>query len=258
MPAARDFLVRGLLAGLLAGIVAFGVAYVVGEPSINAAIAVEESAVADGHDHRHPSLAEDAAQTAVVPRPLQSTLGLLTGTSLFGVTLGGLIGVLSALALGRFGRTGPRASTLLVAAVGFVSMYAVPFVAYPPNPPAVGQSDTIGARTVLYLLLVAISVIAAVTSVLTGRWAAPRVGSWYAGVAAGTAYLVVVVTAVVVMPTYDEVPVGFPAGVLYEFRAASFLTQLALWTVLAVILAELVHRRVSEAAEPRKRVLAGR
>ena len=43
MLSVRSFLVRGLLAGLVAGIVAFGVAYVVGEPSIDAAIAIEES-----------------------------------------------------------------------------------------------------------------------------------------------------------------------------------------------------------------------
>ena len=44
MTSARDFLIRGLLAGLFAGLVAFGVAYVVGEPSVDAAIAIEESA----------------------------------------------------------------------------------------------------------------------------------------------------------------------------------------------------------------------
>jgi hypothetical protein len=44
MTSARDFLVRGLLAGLIAGLVAFGVAYVVGEPSVNVAIAFEELA----------------------------------------------------------------------------------------------------------------------------------------------------------------------------------------------------------------------
>ena len=36
---ARDFLVRGLLAGLIAAFAAFGVAYVVGEPPVRAAIA---------------------------------------------------------------------------------------------------------------------------------------------------------------------------------------------------------------------------
>ena len=46
---ARDFLIRGLLAGLIAAFAAFAVAYVVGEPSVRAAIALEDSA--GGHSH---------------------------------------------------------------------------------------------------------------------------------------------------------------------------------------------------------------
>jgi hypothetical protein len=41
MTSARDFLDRGLLAGQFAGLMALGVAYVIGEPSVNAAIAIE-------------------------------------------------------------------------------------------------------------------------------------------------------------------------------------------------------------------------
>ena len=45
------------------------------------------------------------------------------------------------------------------------------------------------------------------------------------------------------MPHYNEVPDMFPASVLYDFRRASFLTQLTLWTVLGVALAD--RRRLS-------------
>src|SRR4029450_11297730 len=93
MTSARDFLIRGLLAGLFAGLVAFGVAYVVGAPSVDPAIAIAESAHGGGE---------------LVPRSLQSTVRFLTGTAVAGVTLGGLVGVLSALALGRLGSLGVR------------------------------------------------------------------------------------------------------------------------------------------------------
>src|SRR4051794_29352230 len=103
---ARTFLVRGLLAGLIAGFVAFGVAYVVGEPSVNAAIAIEEAGSTAGHTHDHsdqsgtdqsgtdqPATAgqpagEEAGHQTEVPRSLQSTLGLMTGTVVAGATLG--------------------------------------------------------------------------------------------------------------------------------------------------------------------------
>lgn len=213
----------------------FGVAFVVGEPSVSASIAIESA------DTQHAP--------PVVPRSLQSTAGLLTGTVVAGVTLGGLVGVLTALALGRFGRLGPRATPMAVAAAGFVALYVVPTLAYPPDPPAVGHADTIGYRTALYVILVAISTIAMVAAVLTGRWLAKRWGSWYAGLVAAAGYLVVTGAALALLPSYDEVPESFPATLLYEFRRASFLTQLTLWTVLGVVLAELIGR-LTDGAQP--------
>jgi predicted cobalt transporter CbtA len=227
MTSARDFLIRGLLAGLFAGLLAFGVAYVVGEPSVNAAIAIEESAHGGGE---------------LVPRSLQSTVGLLTGTTVAGVTLGGLVGVLSALALGRLGRLGVRGVSLSLASMGFVSVSLLPFVAYPPNPPAVGHPETIGTRTELYFILVAISIIAAVTAVVVGHRLAARWGAWYATLSAVVGYLLVTLTAIALLPSYSEVPADFPATVLYEFRVASLVTQLALWATLGVTLGELLYR----------------
>jgi predicted cobalt transporter CbtA len=227
MTSARDFLIRGLLAGLFAGLVAFGVAYVVGEPSVDAAIAIEESAHGGGE---------------LVPRSLQSTVGLLTGTTVAGVTLGGLVGVLSALALGRLGRLGVRGVSLSLAAMGFVSISLLPFVAYPPNPPAIGHPETIGTRTELYFIVVAISIIAAVTAVVVGRRLAAQWGAWYATLSAIFGYLLVTLTAIALLPSYSEVPADFPATVLYEFRVASLVTQLALWVTLGVTLGELLYR----------------
>ena len=247
MAPVHRFLVRGLAAGLLAGVCACGVAYVVVEPSIDAAIALEETTV-----HSHEADPEMQGGGTEVPRSLQSTLGLLTATAVAGTTLGGLVGVLSAFALGRFGRLGVRGSTVLISGIGFVSLYAVPFVAYPPNPPAVGLAETIGIRTSLYFTLIAISVIAAVTAVLVGRRLAGRIGSWWAGSLGLAGYLLVCGVAVGLLPGYDEVPADFPATVLYDFRIGSFATSLTLWAVLAVVLAELVHRLVHRSGRAAK------
>src|SRR4029453_122202 len=125
----------------------------------------------------------------LVPRSLQSTVGLLTGTAVAGVTLGGLVGVLSALALGRLGSLGVRGVSLSLASMGFVSVSLLPFVAYPPNPPAVGHPETIGTRTELYFILVAISIIAAVTAVVVGHRLAACWGGWCAPLAPRVVYL---------------------------------------------------------------------
>jgi predicted cobalt transporter CbtA len=273
---ARTFLVRGLLAGLIAGFVAFGVAYVVGEPSVNAAIAIEEAGSTAGHTHDHsdqsgtdqsgtdqsgtdqPATAgqpagDEAGHQTEVPRSLQSTLGLMTGTVVAGATLGGLVGMISALALGRLGRLGPRASTLSVAALGFVGVYLIPTLGYPPNPPAVGHAETIGYRTALYFTLLAISLIAMVTAVLVGHRLAGRIGGWHAFLASAAGYLAICLIAIALMPAYDEVPADFPANVLFSFRRASLITQLALWATIGIVLAEFVGRiarTASADAEP--------
>ena len=244
MITARDLLVRGLLAGLLAGIATFVLAYAVGEPSVGAAIAVEESGEASGPDH--PGAGTEAAPAegheTVVPRSLQSTAGLATATLVAGVTLGGLVGVVSALGTGRFGRLGVRGVPVLVAGLGFVATDLVPFLAYPPNPPAVGHADTIGYRTALYFILVAVSLIVGVCAVVVARRLTPRWGAWWATLACAAGYAIVLAVTIAIMPGYDEVPTDFPATVLYDFRRASLLTQLTLWGVVGLATAELAHR----------------
>lgn len=232
----RTFLVHGLVAGLLAGVAAFVVAYTVGEPHVERAIALEEAAgatAADGHDHDH--------EDAVVSRDTQSTWGLATGTLAIGVVLGGFTGLLAAVGLGRLGGLRPAAGTALMALLGAVSFSLVPFLKYPPTPPAVGSGETIDDRTALWFGFLAVSVLAAVGAVAVARAAAVR---WTAapGVVAGLAsYVAVVTVAAAVFPKVDELG-DFPAGLLWDFRVSSLLTLLAMWVVIGAVLTVLVDR----------------
>lgn len=259
MTTTRDFLVRGLLAGLVAGFVAFGVSYFLGEPSVDQAIALEEAAAADpegsaqtGTDHSHAEPAGEKEEVAEVSRSQQATFGLLTATTVMGSVLGGLAGVVTALGIGRLGRISARATALWVAASGFVVVFLVPYLVYPPNPPAVGSSDTIGQRTGLFFGVLAISVACAVTAVVAGTRLRGKVGGWYATLLGIGGYVVAMVVTSAVMPTYIEVGADFPAQLLFDFRMASLLTQLALWAALGVTLAELAQRMV--APTPRAQV----
>lgn len=255
----RDFLVRGLIAGLFAGLAAFVVGYIAGEPAVAASIAIEEAA--GGHDHG--TEAEEPAAEAEdpgteVPRDIQSTLGLATGMLVLGAALGGFAGIATGLSFGRFGRKSARATSMAVVSVGFVTIFFVPFLIYPPNPPAVGHGETIGYRTGLYFAMLAISVIAAALGIYLSRYLLPKLGAWYAGLVGVGTYLVISVIALAAMPRYDEVPADFPASLLYEFRLSSLVTQAVLWGVMGVILGELTHRLyVSRAGLPREAALAG-
>ena len=139
-------------------------------------------------------------------------------------------------------------------------MYLVPFLKYPANPPAVGQADTIGARTGWYLVAVLASVMLTVAVVWLARTLANRLGGWNAGLLAAGLYVVVIAMVMVSLPTVDETPEpmraafgaiiypGFPADVLYQFRLLSLGTQLVLWAVIGLVFATLAGRLLGERA----------
>ncbi|KUJ69080.1 hypothetical protein ACZ90_14665 [Streptomyces albus subsp. albus] len=228
----RNLLVRGMLAGLAAGVVTFLVAYLLGEPQVDAAIAYEES-----HSHEHGAEA--------VSRTLQSTAGLGTGVLVYGVALGGIAALAVCVALGRIGRFGPRATALLLSAAGLVTVYLVPFLKYPANPPAVGDPDTIGKRTTLYFLMMVLGVLLAVAAVILGKRLAPRLGNWHATVAAGLFFVVAVGLAFAFLPAINEVPKDFSATLLWRFRLATLGMQLTLWTSFGLLFGHLAERALA-------------
>ncbi|MFE0043427.1 CbtA family protein [Streptomyces albireticuli] len=226
----RALLVRGMLAGLAAGVLALIVAYLLGEPQVDSAIAFEEA-----HSHEHGG--EEA-----VSRTLQSTAGLATGVLVYGVALGGIAALAFCVALGRVGRFGPRATAALVSLGALLTVYVVPFLKYPANPPAVGDPDTIAKRTTLYFLMIALSVLLAVCAVVLGKRLAPRLGAWYATVAAAAGFVVAVGLAYAFLPAINEVPEGFSATLLWRFRLSALATQLLLWTGFGLVFGHFAER----------------
>jgi hypothetical protein len=258
-----NFLIRGLTAGLLAGLVAFAVAYVVGEPQVNASIAIEEAGGPGHHDAAHdaPAAAHEQAAsedelTTEISRQTQSTWGLLTGTLGVGLALGGITALAAAFALGRL-RMSPAQSTALVSGIGFVAISLVPFLKFPANPPAVGRADTIGQRTELYFLFLAISVVAAIAGVvLAGLLLKNGTSAFRATVSPILGFVVIVSVAAWVMPTVNEAG-SFPADTLWSFRRASIVTSAALWATIATALTGLIGRLYArESAAQARRELA--
>jgi predicted cobalt transporter CbtA len=243
----RAFLVRGLLAGLLAGVATFLVAYAVGEPQVDKASSIEEAGAAAESHHEEDAAAGHTHEEdgTVVSRENQSTWGLATGTFAVSITVGGLVGLVAAGALGRIGRLSPSQSTAVVTAIGYVSVALVPFLKYPSTPPAVGNEDTIGRRTALYFTFLAISLVAAfLATVLSVRLLEP-VGAYGAILAGVGLYLLVVVVAGALMPTVNEIG-DFPGDVLWYFRRASIATLTTMWAVVGIVLTGLIGRLYRE------------
>jgi predicted cobalt transporter CbtA len=247
MLSARTLLIRGMLVGAVAGVAAFLFAYLFGEGPINDAIAFEEA-------HAAP-LPHGEAATEVVSRTVQSTLGLATANVIYGIALGGVFAVVVAIALGRLGRLGARATAGVIALAGFIGVALVPFLKYPANPPATGNPDTLAQRTNLYFVMLVIGV-AAVAGVAVGaRMLRSRLGTWNAITVAALAAVLVVTAAITVLPSINEVPDGFSPTLLWRFRLASLGTQAVLWSTLGLLFGYLCERgqrshAVSDTARP--------
>ncbi|QES49254.1 hypothetical protein DEJ50_17025 [Streptomyces venezuelae] len=245
-PSVRALLVRGMLAGLAAGALALLVAYFLGEPKVDAAIAIEEAAAAaegSGHDH---------GEEAPVSRTLQATAGLGTGVLLYGVALGGIAALVFCFALGRIGRFSPRTTAALTTLGLYVTVTLVPFFKYPANPPAVGDPETAGRRTALYLLMIALSVLLAAGAVILGRRLAPALGNWNASVAGAVFFIAAVTLSYALLPGIDEIPADFPATLIWQFRLSSLAIQTALWASFGLVFGALAERLLVPAGGSRE------
>lgn len=233
----RKLVICGLLAGACGGLLATGFAAVVGEPAIGQALVFESARV---------GATGAGSDVAVVSRDVQSGLGLLSAILLYGVALGGLFALGFGVVYGRVGSAGPARTALFLAAGVFVVVYLVPFLKYPANPPAVGDPSTIVDRTLLYATMLAISIAAAVGALRIRAVSTKRLSASGATIAAGAAYVVLVVAAGLLLPAVSEVPPSFPATTLWDFRIASLGTQAVLWGMLGCVFALTVQRAMAD------------
>ncbi|MGO9941362.1 MAG: CbtA family protein [Rhodoblastus sp.] len=234
-------LTRGMLVGLLAGILSFGFLKIVGEPQVDRAIAFESAmdeaktqAKVDEAKAKGIDLPKEEPEPELVSREVQGGIGLLTGVMVYSVAFGGLFALVFALAYGRMGDFGPRATSALLAAAGLVAIYIVPNLKYPANPPSVGIPDTIGMRTALYFVMILVSLAVMIAAGLLRLRLKPRFGAWNAALIAAASYLVVMVGVSLALPGVNEVPEAFPAVVLWQFRIASLGAQLIMWATLGL------------------------
>jgi hypothetical protein len=260
-------ILRGVLAGAAAGLLAFLFARIFAEPQIQAAIDYEEGR------HKAQELLDKAAGLPIASsyddpfsRTVQGNIGIGVALIFFGMAMGAIFAVAYAICLGRTGRIRARNLALLVAGAGFLGIYAVPFIKYPANPPAIGHGDTIQLRSSFYLLMVACSVLFLILTTWLGRRLQPRFGTWNAVLIAGGVFVAATGIVMFLFPSFGEFAAnaqyhqstetpapltapdgtivfpGFPADVLYSFRLYSVGAQLLLWTTIGLVFAPMAER----------------
>lgn len=219
----KTFVIRGALAGLAGAVGSVITLLLLGERSIRDAIALEDAAAPSG-----------AGSEEMFSRTVQVVGGSI-GVALYGLFLGIIFGVVFAAVRHRLGPVPEWRKALRLGGIAFVVIALVPFLKYPPNPPAVGDPETVSQRTFAYLALIVIAILATLIAGRLADWLAAR--RWPAhlrGPAAVASWVLLIGLAYALLPTnHDAIAVG--AKLIWRFRLASLGGHGAFWAVAAVV-----------------------
>lgn len=230
---------RGLFAGLAGGLAMAAFLLVIGERSIRDALAIEEAAAEGGAAHHEEMFTRDA-----------QVMGGMLAAVLFGLLVGAVFGIVFAAVRHRSRAKDDFQRALWLGAVGFGTLTLLPALRYPANPPAVGDPDTVGARTGAYLSLLALGVILAIAAWLASRHLRGTGMPDHVRVTlVGAGYLAAVGTAYAIWPDNPDA-VELPAQLIWDFRVAALGGAAALWAALAVAFGLLVRERALPVPTP--------
>jgi predicted cobalt transporter CbtA len=252
----QRFILRGFASGALGGLLAFAVARVLAEPLLQRAIDYESGrAAAEDAMRRAAGLATAAAEPEVFSRGVQSNTGLGVGMILFGVAMGGFLAVAYVLVTRHMRPNArPRTVALTIAAAGFACFFLLPFLKYPADLPGVEHVESAETRGLLYLAMVAISIVTVLAAAFAARRLQPRLGARKATLAALVALAALMAIVIAILPSLQPLRArsgtigypGLPADLLSQFRLYAVLAQVILWGALGLAFGALAERLAPE------------
>ena len=224
----RRMLTNGLIAGLAGGVALATYVVLFGQRFIQDAIDYEEESThaSEGGAHAHEELFSRGVQE------IGGAIGLL----IFGLALGVIFSIVLASLMPRFWPLSDLQASLRLGAVGFFAIVVVPFLKYPPNPPAVGDASTINERTILYFCLLGLSIALAL-----GTWHIVRnvaqTGPSRAWLGAGV-YVIGLAVVLLSMPGPVD-PIDAPTILVWNFRLASLGGLATAWATMSLTIGTL-------------------
>jgi predicted cobalt transporter CbtA len=220
---AITFIAITLLAGAIAGTILGAINQVAVEPYIEHAIELEMQNTAQSGQ------VIDSAEFASY-RFWQKGGEIIAGTIL-GLSIGSLYGIVFAYTRGSISGTNNKKKALIVASIMWFVLFLMPALKYPPNPPAVGNPETIYYRQSLYVAFLAISGFSALGLAFLYRKVA---FSNTKNVIIPSAYAAIMAGAYLAMPANPD-PINAPIDLVIGFRIISAITISMFWALLGVI-----------------------
>ncbi len=226
------FLVIVLASGTLAGTI-HGVAnLVMVEPYLDQAIGIEnQNLFASGEEEDTPAFWVEYNSYRDWQKGGQVLAGAILGTS-----VGALFGIVYALSRHSLPGKNDLKKTFVLAAIMWLSIYLIPFLKYPANPPTVGDGETVVLRAILYLSFITISGFGVV-----GFYQLYKRLKQNTKILAFAGYAVFIGIVFVLMPPNPD-EVTAPMDLVNGFRAMSVIAVSVFWVSIAVILGGFWHK----------------
>ena len=115
------------------------------------------------------------------------------------------------------------------------TIFVIPFLKYPANPPTVGDADTVVIRGILFVSFIAISGFGAIAFYQVYKKLQNKKIFAFAG------YAVFISAAFFLMPENPD-EITAPMELVEGFRGASFVTVSVYWLTLGIILCGFVEK----------------
>ena len=220
------FIVIVLLSGCFAGTIYGTLNLIIVEPYLDDAINIEnQNLFSAGEEIDGPQFWVEYYEYRSWQKGGQILAGAILGTS-----IGSLFGIIYALSKKSLPSRNNIGKTLILAGLMWFTLFVIPFLKYPANPPTVGDGETVVLRGILYLTLIAISGFLAIgfyqifKRLKAKNRILPIIG-----------YGVLISIVFFVMPENpDEISTSME--LVNGFRAVAFLTGTVFWFTLALFL----------------------
>ena len=145
------FLIIVLISGALAGFIHGTVNFAIVEPYLDQAIGIEnQNLFASGEEENTTQFWIEYEGYRMWQKSGQVLAGVILGTS-----IGALFGLVFAFARNALPGNNDIKKALVLAGIMWFTLYLIPFLKYPANPPTVGDAETVVLRAVLYLSFIA-------------------------------------------------------------------------------------------------------
>ena len=226
------FLLIVLISGAMAGLVHGSSNLVLVEPYLDEAIGIENQKLFSSGEE------EDTLDFWVEYqgyREWQKGGQLLAGVIL-GTSIGALFGIVYALSRNSLPGNNDVKKTLILAGLMWLTIYFIPFLKYPANPPTVGEPETVVLRSILYLSFIAIS---GFSSIGFYKLSKKFVGKMKLISIVG--YAVFISFVFFIMPENPD-PITAPMDLVTGFRVMSVLAVSTFWISVGLFLGLLWNR----------------